>query len=138
MSPRTRLLLVLASLLAALAGCARGEGQNHALAVEAPATARVGQAARTVVRLTPRGEWHVNIAYPFQLTVRPPQGVDLPQPRMTAADGRVSEKEARFEVPFTPTAAGPKAFEGVLKFSVCTDRNCDIQEARVTWHTTAH
>lgn len=116
---------------------ARGADDNYAVAIDAPKESKVGQAARTRLRLTGKGKYHVNAQYPISLTVTPPAGVDVPKARLKAADGQVSEKEARFEVGFTPRDAGAKVFTAELKFSVCTAQNCDIKKEKITWTTTA-
>ncbi|HEY3351901.1 MAG TPA: hypothetical protein VGQ83_01510 [Polyangia bacterium] len=116
---------------------ARGSDDNYAVAIEAPKESKIGQAAKTVLRLTPKGKYHVNTKYPIAVTITPPAGVDVPKARLKAGDGQISEQEARFEVGFTPRDAGQKVFTAELKFSVCTDQNCDIKKEKITWTTTA-
>jgi hypothetical protein len=131
--------LVLACVLVLPCACARQsearEAESFAVSIEAPREASVGQKARAVVRLLPRGQYHVNTRYPISVTVVPPAGVELAKARLSAADGQVSEKEARFEVAFTPREQGQKAFTGEFKFSVCTAQNCDIKKEKIAWTT---
>jgi hypothetical protein len=110
---------------------------NYDVAIQAPKDARVGQTVSAVVRLTPKGKYHVNTRYPIAVTLTAPAGVELPKAKLKAADGQVTEQEARFDVAFTPRDAGAKVFTGELKFSVCTDQNCDIKKEKITWTTNA-
>jgi hypothetical protein len=110
---------------------------NHTIAIEAPADARVGQAVRAVLRITPKGKYKMNLRYPTALTLAAPAGVDLPKTKLRGEDVTISEQEARIEVAFTPRDAGQKVFAGELKFSVCTAQACDIKKEKVSWTTTA-
>jgi len=110
---------------------------NYALVIDAPRDAKVGQASQAVLRVTPKGKYKMNTRYPTALVLTPPAGVDLPKTKLKGEDVKISEQEARIEVRFTATDAGPKVFAGELKFSVCTAQACDIKKEKVSWTTTA-
>ena len=135
---RLRAPVAALGLLAAL-GCSSSEAAatNYHLAVEAPKETKVGQAARAVVRVAPKGPWKVNLKYPIRLKLQPPAGVALAKTELAAADAQVSEKEAKFEVAYTLKEAGPKTVSGELKFSVCVSDKCDIKKEAVSWTTSA-
>jgi hypothetical protein len=134
-------LFLLALALAMPLACtsvseARG-ADNFALVVEAPKDSKIGQATKVVLRVTPKGKYHFNTKYPTAVILQAPAGVELPKARLKAEDGQVSEREARFEIAFTPKDAGDKVFTGEVKFSVCTAENCDIKKEKISWTTTA-
>ena len=137
--PASRSLVL--ALLGALAasGCSSSEAAaaNYRLSVEAPKEAKVGQAARVVVRVTPKGPWKVNLRYPIRLKLQPPAGVELAKTELQAGDAQVSEKEAKFDVAYTLKEAGAKTVNGELKFSVCVAEKCDIKKETVSWTTSA-
>lgn len=135
----TKLPLLAALGLVAALGCSRSEaaGANYQLRIDAPKEGKVGQAGTAVVRVTPRGGWKVNLRYPIRLRLQPPAAVAIAKAELAAADAKVSEQEARFEVGYTVTQAGAHTVTGELKFSVCDKEKCDIKKEAVTWTTTA-
>jgi hypothetical protein len=130
--------VVALGLFAAL-GCSTSEaaGANYQLSIDAPRDAKVGQAARVTVKVTPKGPWKVNLPYPIRLKLQPPAGVDVAKTELAAADAQVSEKEAKFEVGYTLKEAGAKTVSGELKFSICVADKCDIKKEAVSWTTSA-
>ena len=120
-------------------GCSSSEAapNNYAVAVQAPKDAKVGQAAKAVVRVVPKGAWKVNLKYPIRLKLQPPAGVEVAKTDLAAGDAQVTEKEAKFEVGFTLKEAGTKTVSGELKFSVCVVDKCDIKKESVSWTTNA-
>ncbi len=86
---------------------------------------KAGQVGYFGVALTPSGGYHVNEEYPIRVTVRAPEGVTLPKSLLQRADAvEFGATRARFEVPFTPAAAGERNVELQVDFAVCTDENC--------------
>jgi hypothetical protein len=138
--PASRLGFLVAALgLLAALGCSASEaaGTNYNLAVDAPRETKVGQAAKAIVRVAPKGPWKVNLKYPIRLKLQPPAGVELAKTELAAGDAQVSEKEAKFEVAYTVKEAGAKTVSGELKFSVCVVDKCDIKKEAVSWTTSA-
>ncbi len=132
------LTLALLGVLAAY-GCSSSEAAstNYQLSIDAPKEAKVGQAAKVVVRVVPKGPWKVNLRYPIRLRLQPPAGVELAKTDLQAADAQVSEKEAKFDFACTLKEAGAKTVNGELKFSVCVADKCDIKKEAVSWTTSA-
>jgi hypothetical protein len=86
---------------------------------------KAGQASSFGVALTASGGYHVNEEFPIRVTVRAPEGVTLPKGQLVRADAaEFGAERARFDVPFTPVAAGEKRVEVQVDFAVCTPENC--------------
>lgn len=78
-----------------------------------------------VLTLTPRGEYHVNKEFPMQIGVRGPSELTFPKTELTREDAaEYRDRRARFDVPFTPTAAGEHRVVVDVDFAVCTDETC--------------
>ena len=84
-----------------------------------------GQLGTFGIALTPNGEYHVNEEYPIRVTVRAPSELTLPKTSLERGDAaEFSAQKARFDVPFTPTAAGERRVEVQVDFAICTPQNC--------------
>ena len=84
-----------------------------------------GKLASFAVSLKPRGEYHINQDFPMSVTLEPSAGLEFPKPRLGKPEAaEFGEKLARFDVPFTPKAAGAHKVEAKVKFAVCTPENC--------------
>lgn len=84
-----------------------------------------GQLGQFAITLTPRGEWHVNEEYPISVELTAPTDVGLPKAELERGDAaEFGEERARFDVPFTPRAAGEHRVEAKVSFAVCTPENC--------------
>ena len=109
-------------------------GNGFSLEAIAPADAPVGTAARTTIVIKPSGVFHLNKDFPTSITVTPPEGVDVAKGALATADAAsFTETEAKFEVGFTPRAAGSKKFTALVKFAVCTDATCDPKRETLAW-----
>ena len=130
--------LVASSLLALslASGAAWAEApaaaKSFTLTVLAPA-AKIGAAAGAKVEVKPMKGYHINKDYPTSLKITAPAGVDVPKPKLSKADGTVTETGAAFDVAFTAREAGTKSFTGTLSFAVCTDTTCDPQRLPVSF-----
>ena len=83
-----------------------------------------GQAGTFEVRLTPRGNYHVNQDYPMTITLTGPDGVTFPSATVErAAATAYTEQLATFAVPFT-APAGQHDVRAVVDFAVCTPEAC--------------
>lgn len=95
------------------------------LRAAAPGPFQVGQASSLSVTLTPRSNYHVNQEYPIHITLRAPAGVALQKSDLSRTDAaEFGEQVARFNVPFTPSAAGQHTVDADVDFAVCTPENC--------------
>lgn len=84
-----------------------------------------GQEGRFEIALTPRGEFHVNAQYPMTITLAGPGEVAFPQAEITRDQAaEYGEPRARFQVPFTASAAGQHRVTAQVDFAVCTPESC--------------
>lgn len=103
----------------------RVEDPSFELALAPVGQYTVGQLGSFAVSLKPRGEYHINQDYPIAVTLRPADGLRLPKLEFKKPDAAVfGEQQARFDVPFTPDAAGTRRVEANVRFAVCTPETC--------------
>lgn len=106
-------------------------------AVTGPFTA--GTAGSFEVRLTPRGEYHVNREYPWTVTVTGPEGVTLPQPTIESTGAtELTDTVARFTVPFTASAPGTHRLVAAVDFGICTAEGCQFEVRNVAVDVTVN
>jgi len=112
-----------------------GGGPSYTLQVTAPEGSKVGEALRAKIRVTPAGEFKMNLEYPTKLQVQGPAGVAVPERQVLKAKQatRNTEAELLLEPSFKVNAAGSHAFTGALRFSVCTEQLCEFKNIAVKW-----
>lgn len=94
------------------------------LRADAPGPYAAGTEGHFTIRLTPRGNYHVNQDYPLSITLTGPDGMTFPHPTVTAAEAEtMTEQLASFSVPFT-SAAGAQHVTALVDFAVCTPEAC--------------
>lgn len=111
----------------AAAASAREVAEDPSFELRASATGSYaqGQEGRFEVALTPRGEYHVNDQYPMTITLAGPGAVTFPSAEITREQAtEYGEPRARFQVPFTATAAGEHRVTAQVDFAVCTPESC--------------
>jgi hypothetical protein len=92
---------------------------------DAPGPYTAGSEGHFTIRLTPRGNYHVNQQYPLSITLTGPSGVTFPHPTVTVDQAQtMTEQLASFEVPFTASAAGTQHVTALVDFAVCTPEAC--------------
>jgi hypothetical protein len=98
----------------------------RATAAESYTSGELGQFA---IQITPKGEFHMNDDYPTMITVRETANVEFPKSELEKGDAAEwAAESARFDVPFTPSAAGQHTVVCDVSFAVCTDENCIPEE----------
>ncbi len=98
---------------------------SYELRAEATGPFHAGQLGQLAVRLTPKTGWHVNQEYPISVRIHAPSGLAFPKTELARADAaEFGEQMARFDVPFTPSAAGEHHVQCDVSFAVCTEENC--------------
>lgn len=101
------------------------EESNFSLKLVSAGPYKAGELSRFVVNLEPRGEFHVNQEYPIEISLKSDDATSFPKASLARPDAaQFDEKKARFDVPFTATAAGDHKILANVKFAVCTDENC--------------
>jgi len=142
MGPRYLLqLLLMLGLVAACSTKSNGpaqpvtpSGPSFALSVEAPPEVKVGGESAPSIRVVPRGGYKVNMEYPTKLQVKAPAGVSPAEETLPKAKAaRHTEGEILFKPAFKLESAGEHAFQGTLRFSVCTKQQCEIKSETVKW-----
>lgn len=84
-----------------------------------------GKLGSFAVSLEPRGEYHINQDFPMSVSVSPSAAIDFPKANLEKPEAaQFGEELARFDVPFTPKAAGSHTIEAKVRFAVCTPENC--------------
>ncbi|HEY4117059.1 MAG TPA: hypothetical protein VGM56_04365 [Byssovorax sp.] len=115
------------------ASSSRIETANYVLEATVPAGAKAGQEAAIEVRLTTKGDYHLNKQYPYKFKVAspPPEGVTFPKQVLERGDGAFEEKSCAFKVPFVAAKAGKTVVGGTLSMSVCSEANCVMDKQAV-------
>ncbi|MBW2731046.1 MAG: hypothetical protein JRH20_01565 [Deltaproteobacteria bacterium] len=138
-------LLTLSLTLSAafsLVACSQGEdakkasksGKSYALSITPPPAGKVGQSFAASVALKPLGEYKINMEYPLRLTVKGPKTVTPREVVMRAKDAKKMTKAEVLLVPKAKiTVAGEHAFEAEFRFSVCTEKHCELKTEKLTW-----
>jgi hypothetical protein len=86
---------------------------------------KAGELSRFVVKLEPRGVFHINQEYPIEISLTGDTETVFPKVSLARADAaHFDEKSARFDVPFTAKAPGDHKLLANVKFAVCTPENC--------------
>lgn len=84
-----------------------------------------GQQGRFEIALTPRGNFHVNTQYPLSVRLAGPAQVRFPRAELGPEQAaELGEPRARFDVPFTASAAGRHRVTAAVDFAVCTPESC--------------
>ena len=101
------------------------EDPRFELRATAEAQYPAGQLGRFGITLTGRDGWHVNQDYPTAITLSAPSAVTFPKDRLEKSDAaEFTEPRARFDVPFTPGAAGEHRCTAEVDFAICTEETC--------------
>ncbi len=104
------------------------------LAVAAPTDAKVGVELPAKITLKPHGEYHVNMLYPFQVTVDGPADSAPKQTVLHKKDAKTFTKEGVLLVHKTKVAkVGEHKFSARVKFSVCTESHCEVKKETLVW-----
>ncbi|HNS99335.1 MAG TPA: hypothetical protein PLJ27_02240 [Polyangiaceae bacterium] len=105
---------------------------SYRLTIEAPGPFEKDKEATALVRLTAKGDYKVNAAYPFRFRCQDrPEGLRYTTAELERKDGKLDEKTAEFSLPFVPMEAGNLKVGGVLSLSVCTEAKCIMDKREV-------
>lgn len=118
----------------AAAGQATASGAPFEVTVTPPAPATVGAAVAATVRLVPKNGYKVNLEYPTKLTVQAPAaGAPQSQELAKKEATKLTAAEAVFTPKTTFSAAGEHRVAATFKFSVCTDKVCEMKSEKLSW-----
>lgn len=119
-----RLAIMLTLSLLSVPAVAGAEETTHEIQ-KADTPAAVGVPGKAAVTVQGKNGWHVNADAPITVSAKADPGVDLPKPKLVRADLAQSTKEtARFEIPFTASAAGKKSITAEARFVMCQEQAC--------------
>ena len=77
------------------------------------------------IHLEGEGEWHLNQDFPFSIELSGPEGIQFPKASLGKDDAaEFADELARFDVPFTPGAAGEHEVRATVSFAVCNPQSC--------------
>lgn len=139
-----RIVLTTALVLFA-AACSKGDdkagskkiskgGKAYALSIQPPSTGKVGQSVTASVSLKPLGEYKINMEYPLRLTVNGPEAATPRRVVLRAKQAKKMTKAGVLLLPQTKLAkAGEHAFEAEFRFSVCTEKHCELKTEKLAW-----
>jgi hypothetical protein len=115
---------------------AKATGQGYVVEVTVPeAAATEGRIGVARVTLKATSGFHVNKEFPLSLKVTAPEGISLAKTQLGADDAaKLEELEAAWDVKFTASAAGDKAFAATFRFAVCTETTCDPKIEKLAWN----
>lgn len=100
-------------------------GNNFALRMHAEAAYEAGKLAQFSVSLVPAEGWKVNEEYPMTVEVDSPEALGVMTSKMGKGDAAAFDThQARFDIPFTPAAAGEHEVMATVNFAVCTAETC--------------
>jgi len=138
----TRTYLALAAAVLLSIACNRTDNSSAAmqetahfkLQTEPTGTYEKDKSGLALVRLTPKGGFKINNEYPFRFECQSPpsDGISYPKPTLQSSDGKLSDHEALFSVPFIPSKSGALKVGGLLSLSVCNDQQCIMDKRTVS------
>ena len=115
-------------------------GDDYTIDVIAGDPCTVGTACRIAVQLVAIGDYHINDEYPHKFTADDTQGVEFLGTDSTGknvfskAAGNWTKSNLRtgaMAVTYKPADTKAKNLAGVLKFSVCSAQNCELEHRQV-------
>jgi hypothetical protein len=109
---------------------------NHVIRV-VPGDAKVGQEATSLIEITPKAGYKMNVEFPVKVKLTKKDGIKA-KPQFGLADAELSEKMLRFKVPYTAEKAGQIDIESLADFSVCNAQSCKlVRGEKIAWAITA-
>lgn len=117
------------------AGSAASAGEKmYRIQIDPPAEVAVGAEAKATITLAPLPPYKVNLEYPIKLALETSAGAKLDKAELGKADATALRKdELRLDPTFTLSTAGEHRFHGELRFSVCTETQCELAREPVSW-----
>ena len=111
-----------------------GKPQPYTLTVTPPAPGKVGTPLVAAVKVTPAEGYKVNLEYPTKLEITSPKGGNPDKVVLKAKQAaELTEKVLLLKPSFKMPRTGDHIFKGKLKFSVCTEKLCEIKKKKVQW-----
>ena len=116
------------------------DGKNFKLDMAPAGDCKAGTACQVTVKLEALGEYHINKDYPYKLTLnaapnvvflgRDPAGV-LTFSKSAGDFQIIEEHVATMTARLKPSAKGTTSLTGIYKMSVCSESNCQLEQAKI-------
>jgi hypothetical protein len=107
---------------------------SYALEFKLPKDGKANATLTTAVTLEPRGEYKINMQYPFRLTVEGPADATPAKVVLQKKDAKkFGEKGVEVHHATKLPKAGEHRFSAEVKFSVCTKKHCELKTEKLTW-----
>lgn len=107
-------------------------GNTFSLVSSGAESYRAGEVGQFAIELTGREGWHVNMEYPTVVQLEG-EGLTFPSARLEREQAaQYAEERVRFDVPFTPAAAGERSVTARVQFAMCNPSNCVPEERTLT------
>lgn len=126
-------VVALAALLVTSLTTAAPHAQSYyVLSISAP-TAKVNEEAVATVKVSSKGEAHINKKYPTRLTLNVPDGVTVKKAKQTARDAvKLNDSTLEFQVQFEAEKPGKRTMTGELRFATCQgEESCQQYTKRI-------
>lgn len=117
---------------------AEAGAKSYRIELSPPREGKAGDSLVATVTLVPLGGYKVNQEYPTKLSATAASGVQpasLTLKKTEAAS--FSEKGAVFKPAFVAAAAGKYRVDATFKFSVCTEKVCELKSEKLHWFAAA-
>jgi hypothetical protein len=87
-----------------------------------------------LVKVVPKGEYKINLEYPHKISLQGPAGASPSALKLSTKEARAfSKAELVFAPSFKVSTPGEHRFSGLIAFSVCTERQCEVKREKVEW-----
>lgn len=107
---------------------------SYALEFKPPKDGKANETLTTAVTLEPRGEYKINMQYPFRLTIEGPADAAPAKSVLQKKDAKkFSEKGVEVHHATKVAKAGEHKFSAEVKFSVCTKKHCELKTEKLSW-----
>jgi len=115
----------LVSIVAALAFSSTAfAGGNYKVEAKTPTDAKKGTASVVRIHIEGTNGFSLNTEYPMKLDIVAPAGVKVDKTTLTRVDAaKFTATGGDFDIKFTSSDAGKKAFTGEIKFAVYKDKD---------------
>ncbi|MFW5921661.1 MAG: hypothetical protein ACOCUS_07460 [Polyangiales bacterium] len=98
---------------------------SYRLAAEPEGEYAKGELGQFAITLTGQGKWYINQEFGTKVKITAPDDFELPKSELEQEEAaEFGEEKARFDVPFTPGAAGEHQLEAEVEFAMCTPETC--------------
>jgi hypothetical protein len=122
-------------------------GSNFFVDAVPPADCAAGANCAVTLTLVATGAFHINDQYPYKFRADDAPRVTFQGTDPTGANvfskgasnwQKTGPQKGTMSVVFQATEKGTKSISGVFKFSVCSEQNCQLEQATLTTAVTVH